>query len=99
MSGALTLSRLQQSGGGFVVGVVAVVVVGFVEVLPAETGADLVEDGDRSFRVWGGAVVVEGGVAVVGSAFEPSVELGGAAALAVGDDVIHIATLHRDVAP
>jgi len=99
-TGERTISCVREppgwSGCGFV-GVVAVVAVGVVEVLPAETGADLVEDRDRSFRVWGGAVVVEGGVPVVGSAFEPSVELCRLPAEAVGDDVIHIAALDRDV--
>ena len=86
------------SGGGFVVVASASSSSGSVEVLPAEAGADLVEDGDGSFRVWGGAVVVVGGVAVVGSAFEPAVELGRRPAEAVGDDVIDIAALDGDVA-
>ena len=43
--------------------------------MPAEAGADLVEDGDGSFRVGDGVVVVFGGVAVVGSALEAAVTI------------------------
>ena len=50
-------------------------------------------------RRWGHAVgVVQIGVAVVGGAFEATVELIGAAAVRPRDDVVDVAPVGRDVA-
>jgi hypothetical protein len=55
-----------------------------VEDAPADAGADPVELGDGAGRQPDGVVVVEIGVAVVGGAFEPAVELAGLTAPRVG---------------
>jgi hypothetical protein len=59
-----------------------------VVVVPAEAGADLVEDGDGSVRIGGGAVVVFAAVTVVGPALEFPVGLAGDPTVSDRHDVV-----------
>ena len=66
---------------------------------PSDAGADPVESGDGPGREGDGVVVVPVRVPVVGGALEPAVELAGRSASTVGDDVVDVAVIGRNVAP